>query len=56
MQFVQGDLQSLDLLNYILSAEDIDTVMHFAAQVSYIGVSQPIFVSFLCVRANGWVN
>ena len=34
MQFVQGDLQSLDLLNYILGAEEIDTVMHFAAQVS----------------------
>lgn len=35
VQFVQGDLQSLDLLNYILRAEEIDTVLHFAAQVGY---------------------
>jgi len=32
LQFVKGDLQSADLLNHILSHENIDTVMHFAAQ------------------------
>lgn len=32
-QFIKGDLQSGDLLNYILRRENVDTVMHFAAQV-----------------------
>jgi hypothetical protein len=31
-KFIKGDLQSGDLLSYVLSAERIDTVMHFAAQ------------------------
>lgn len=31
-KFVKGDLQSADLLSYVLSTEQIDTVMHFAAQ------------------------
>ena len=31
-KFIKGDLQSGDLLSYILSTERIDTVMHFAAQ------------------------
>ena len=31
-KFIKGDLQSGDLLSYILSTEAIDTVMHFAAQ------------------------
>lgn len=31
-KFIKGDIQSPDLLAYILSTEDIDTVMHFAAQ------------------------
>ena len=32
-QFIKGDLQSGDLLTYVLSTERIDTVLHFAAQV-----------------------
>jgi len=31
-KFIKGDIQSADLLNYILEEEQIDTVMHFAAQ------------------------
>jgi UDP-glucose 4-epimerase len=30
---VKGDIQSTDLLNFVLTSENIDTVMHFAAQV-----------------------
>lgn len=33
LQFIKGDIQSGDLLSYILETEQIDTVMHFAAQV-----------------------
>ena len=33
LQFIKGDIQSGDLLSYILDTENIDTVMHFAAQV-----------------------
>ena len=32
MEFVQGDIRSVDLLNHIFSKERIDTVLHFAAQ------------------------
>ena len=32
-QFVKGDLQSGDLLSYVLRSESVDTVLHFAAQV-----------------------
>lgn len=35
LQFIKGDLQSGDLLSYILETEKIDTVMHFAAQVRW---------------------
>ncbi|EIE20300.1 NAD(P)-binding protein [Coccomyxa subellipsoidea C-169] len=31
-KFIKGDLQSGDLLNYILRRENVDTVLHFAAQ------------------------
>lgn len=31
-KFVKGDIQSMDLLSYVLKTENIDTVMHFAAQ------------------------
>ena len=31
--FVKGDIASADLVEYILKTENIDTVMHFAAQV-----------------------
>jgi hypothetical protein len=30
---VRGDIQSIDLLSFVLESEQIDTVMHFAAQV-----------------------
>jgi UDP-glucose 4-epimerase len=32
-QLVKGDIQSMDLLSFVLQAEEIDTIMHFAAQV-----------------------
>ncbi len=32
LQFIKGDIQSADLLSYVLETEKIDTVMHFAAQ------------------------
>lgn len=31
-RFIKGDIQSMDLVSYILKTEEIDTVMHFAAQ------------------------
>ena len=31
-QFVKGDIQSMDLLKFILESERVDTIMHFAAQ------------------------
>lgn len=31
-KFVQGDIGSADLVNYLLITENIDTIMHFAAQ------------------------
>ncbi|KAJ8617237.1 hypothetical protein MRB53_013423 [Persea americana] len=31
-KFVKGDIASADLVNHLLVAEDIDTIMHFAAQ------------------------
>nr|ALR87282.1 udp-glucose 4,6-dehydratase [Plantago ovata] len=31
-KFVKGDIASADLVNYLLIAENIDTIMHFAAQ------------------------
>ena len=32
VEFVQGDIRSVDLLNHIFKGKKIDTVMHFAAQ------------------------
>ena len=31
-KFVKGDICSADLVNYVLDTEEIDTIMHFAAQ------------------------
>jgi UDP-glucose 4,6-dehydratase len=31
-KFIKGNIQSADLLNFILTTEEIDTIMHFAAQ------------------------
>jgi len=39
LQFIKGDIQSGDLLSYILETEKIDTVMHFAAQVCPCAIS-----------------
>ena len=36
-QFVKGDIQSLDLVLHLLASEEVDTVMHFAAQVLFFG-------------------
>jgi hypothetical protein len=33
LQLVKGDIQSMDLLTFVLQAEEIDTIMHYAAQV-----------------------
>jgi len=34
LQFVKGDIQSADLVRHVFDTEEIDTVMHFAAQAS----------------------
>ena len=39
LQFVKGDIQSADLVRHIFDQEEIDTVMHFAAQVNLQVVS-----------------
>ncbi|KAI8473068.1 MAG: hypothetical protein J3K34DRAFT_412096 [Monoraphidium minutum] len=31
-KFVKGDIQSMDLLTFVLTSEKVDTIMHFAAQ------------------------
>ena len=31
-KFVKGDIKSPDLMHYVIKQEEIDTVMHFAAQ------------------------
>ena len=33
-KFVKGNLQSADLIKYVLETEEIDTIIHAAAQVS----------------------
>lgn len=34
-KFVKGDIQSMDLMSFLLTSENVDTVMHFAAQVEF---------------------
>lgn len=36
-KFIKGNILSLDYLTYVLQAEKIDTIMHFAAQ-SHVGM------------------
>ncbi|GER29209.1 dTDP-glucose 4,6-dehydratase [Striga asiatica] len=48
-KFVKGDLCSADLINHILAAESIDTVLHFAAQTH---VDNSFGNSFEFVRNN----
>jgi dTDP-D-glucose 4,6-dehydratase len=38
-RFVKGSIQSLDLVSHVLESENIDTVMHFAAQVRLLTAS-----------------
>ena len=45
LQFIKGDIQSGDLLSYILETEKIDTVMHFAAQVCPCAMSLSTLVT-----------
>ena len=33
LQFIKGDIMSADLVQHVLESHDIDTIMHFAAQV-----------------------
>ena len=42
-KFVKGDITSSDLVNYVLRSENIDTIMHFAAQthVGELGLLLP---------------
>jgi len=35
-KFVKGNILSLDYITYVLKTENIDTIMHFAAQ-SHVG-------------------
>jgi hypothetical protein len=37
--FVKGDITSSDLVNFVLEAEKVDTIMHFAAQ-THVGTSR----------------
>ena len=37
-KFVRGDVQSGDLMAYVLATEKVDTLLHFAAQVRVCGV------------------
>ena len=34
-QLVKGDIQSADLIGHLLRQHEVDTVMHFAAQVNF---------------------
>ena len=43
VQFVKGDIQSADLVRHIFDQEEIDTVMHFAAQVGMQAVAYQTF-------------
>lgn len=36
-KFVKGDILSADLLAYVLDVENIDTIVHFAAQ-THVGI------------------
>ena len=50
-KFIKGDLQSGDLLSYILSTERIDTVMHFAAQARCANLRDPMLYAGRLVPA-----
>ncbi len=35
LQFVKGEIQSADLVKYVLESGNVDTILHFAAQVRF---------------------
>jgi nucleoside-diphosphate-sugar epimerase len=43
-QFIKADIQSADLISHVLQTEEIDTIMHFAAQV------RAMFEDLLCSK------
>jgi hypothetical protein len=56
-QFIKGDIQSMDLLSFVLLTENIDTVMHFAAQVRACSADAWLYIGCkstdLCFTHNG---
>ena len=48
-KFIKGDIESADLVNYVFQQEEIDTVMHFAAQTH---VDNSFGNSFAFTQAN----
>lgn len=52
-RFVKGDIQCMDLVSHVLEKEEIDTVMHFAAQVRCLlpHVHVPVAGSMLEARS-----
>ena len=57
-RFIKGDIQSADLVVHVLEAEQIDTVMHFAAQThvdNSFGNSMAFTMNNTCV-AVGWAG
>ena len=48
-KFIKGDIESADLVNYVFQQEEIDTVMHFAAQTH---VDNSFGNSFTFTQAN----
>jgi dTDP-D-glucose 4,6-dehydratase len=46
-RFVKGDIQSIDLVSHVLQKEDVDTIMHFAAQVRACALNRVL----LCIKS-----
>lgn len=49
-KFVKGDIQSIDLVSHVLERENVDTIMHFAAQVRIRSRSYNLQSAGLSVR------
>jgi dTDP-D-glucose 4,6-dehydratase len=43
-RFVKGDIQCIDLVSHVLEKEDVDTIMHFAAQVRLLSKADFLWV------------
>lgn len=55
LQFIKGDIQSMDLLSFVLLTEKIDTIMHFAAQVwAHLCFSAKIWIAMHVVHWQPW--